>query len=134
RADILINTIRSIIDGYLISIPKNHQYEIREELLKKKLIYKQEPIALYDIFETFTALDTDIDNFSNIALDWVNAYLDKPIDIKELNFYFDIPKNNPSILPNSKYPVSNINPLGSLEKNTQIFEEKSTFDSESKVD
>lgn len=133
RADILINTIRNIINGYLKSIPENHHDHIRETLLRTKLISKQEPIAVYDIFEIFKTMDEDMDNFSNTLLDWVNSYLDKPIQIEDLNAYLYGQNEGSCTSSNPQYHTNNLDPIEPLVEKPMVLEEKNLLPSSSKL-
>lgn len=88
QADILINSIRKIIDGCLKLIPVDKQSEIREDLLKNTLILKNESILLSDIFTTITSTYKEEPNALHITLDWVNLHLNQPIDKEDLLLYF----------------------------------------------
>ena len=126
QADILINSIRSVIDGYLKSIPRDHQHKIRETLLKNKLLYKQETIVLYDIFETFITINVEDSNFLNVILDWVNCYLDKPISKEDLSLYFPHIEENDTILLKTEYGISSI-------INPEVIEENYTASKEENI-
>lgn len=128
RADILINSIRNIIDGHLKSIPRDYQDKIRETLLKNKLLYKQETIVLYDIFETFITINVEDSNFSNVILDWVNYYLDKPISKDDLSIYFPYIEENDTVPVKTDYGISSIINTEVLEENYTISKEKNILD------
>lgn len=79
RAEILINTLRSILDKHLVGIPAHHQSTIREKLLKEVLISKPQGLFLDDIFEATISLDIECPSFSQDLCHWVNMHVSKPI-------------------------------------------------------
>jgi len=103
QADILINSIRTIIDGYLRFIPVDQQTQVREELLKNTLLSNQQNILLHDLFLTITSTYTQEDNASSVVLDWVNYHLDKPINKDELLEHFSHLASSDEICSNNLY-------------------------------
>lgn len=87
QADILINSIRKIIDKHLELIPVEQQTEVREDLLKNTLLSSKENILLYDLFSILTSTLAEKENASVTILDWVNSHLHKPINKDELLSY-----------------------------------------------
>jgi len=94
HADILIDSIRKIIDGYLKAIPRDEQLEIRELLLKDTLVLKNENILLYDIFHVMTTQYQEKENYLSVLLEWMNQYLDNPIHPDDLRMHLHSPMNN----------------------------------------
>ena len=80
RAQILINSVKSIIDQHMIGLPMEYRNAISDKLLKEVLISKSDGLFLYDIFEASLSLKAEDSSFSENLCLWVNRHISKPID------------------------------------------------------
>ena len=79
KAQILINSIKSILDQHMIGLPPHYQGIIRDKLLKEVLMSKTDGLFMYDIFEASVSLEKDDVNLSNHICSWVNKHISNPI-------------------------------------------------------
>ncbi len=79
QAQILIDSLRRILDKHMVGLPQQHQKSIREKLLKEVLLSKADGLFMYDIYEASAALEVD-EGFSTELCQWVNRYISSPIE------------------------------------------------------
>ena len=81
KAQILINSIKSILDQHMIGLPPQYKGIIRDKLLKEVLISKSDGLFMYDIFEASVSLEKEDANLSKHICTWVNKHISSPISI-----------------------------------------------------
>lgn len=113
RAEIFINTLRSILDKHLVGIPSHQQSTIREKLLKEVLISKPQGLFLDDIFEATLSLEGEAPSFSQELCQWVNMHISSPINSSSIN---SIPINSSLFTEASNISENNLhlNPQGHI--------------------
>lgn len=83
QAQILIDSLRKILDNHMVGLPHQHQNTIREKLLKEVLLSKADGLFISDIYEASAALEAD-EGFSVQLSQWVNKYVHSPIEAKPI--------------------------------------------------
>jgi len=87
RASILIKSISSIIDEYLVDIPPNYRKAIKEDLLHNKLLNNQEGIFLFDVLETCVSLEVKDEDFLDSLCTLINTRVNTSVNKEDILEY-----------------------------------------------